>query len=150
MAAPVVLMRPAAGQTFSEVPPMIRRSASEISRMDSLSVFWLRALLVEHHIRLDGAAAAAPGDAFGVEDIVQIIEFSALFAVIAVDAAVELQDVLAASGLMEAVDVLGDDGCKLPLLLPLGQLAVGGVGLGVGGPGAWPGRSGKNSAGLLS
>ena len=40
---------------------------------------------------------------------------------------------LAAGGLVEAVDVLGDDGRQLALLLPLGKLFVGGVGLGVGG-----------------
>lgn len=48
-------------------------------------------------------------------------------------AAVELKDLLAAGLLVQAVDVLGDDGLQLPLPLPFRQLAVGGVGLGVQG-----------------
>ena len=47
--------------------------------------------------------------------------------------AVELVNGLGARRLMQAVDVLGDDGLQLPLPLPFRQLAVGGVGLGVQG-----------------
>ena len=43
--------------------------------------------------------------------------------------AVKLQHVFAARRLMEAVDVLGDDGGEPARLLQLGQLFVGGVGL---------------------
>ena len=45
----------------------------------------------------------------------------------------ELQHLMAAGLLVQAVDVLGDDGLELALPLPLGQLFVGGVGLGVQG-----------------
>ena len=68
-----------------------------------------------------------------MEDEVQIVEFAAFLAVVPVDAAVELQNTLAAGGLVEAVDVLGDDGLQLAGGLPLRQLIVGGVGLRVGG-----------------
>ena len=45
----------------------------------------------------------------------------------------ELQHLPAAGLLVQAIDVLGDDGLELALPLPLGQLFVGGVGLGVQG-----------------
>ena len=43
----------------------------------------------------------------------------------------ELQHVFAAGGLMEAVDILGDDALQLSGPLPLRQLVMGGVGPGV-------------------
>ena len=45
----------------------------------------------------------------------------------------KLQDLPAAGGLMETVDILGDDGPQLALGLPLRQLSVGGIGSGIGG-----------------
>ena len=60
------------------------------------------------------------------------MEFAAALTVIAVDAAVELQHPAAAGGLMKAVDVLCDDGGEAALLLPLGQLVMGGIGLCMG------------------
>ena len=45
----------------------------------------------------------------------------------------ELQHPLTAGGLVQTVDVLGDDGLQLALLFPLRQFIVGGVGLRVGG-----------------
>ena len=53
----------------------------------------------------------------------------ALHAVVAQGGAVELVDGLAAGGLVEAVDVLGNDSFEAPLLLPLGQFPVGRIGL---------------------
>ena len=88
-------------------------------------------LLIKHHIRLDDAAAAAPGHSLGVQDVVQVIKGPAVLAVIAVHAAMELQHIAAAGGLVEPVDVLGHHCPQLSLLLPLGQLIVGGIGLGV-------------------
>ena len=93
----------------------------------------IQPLLIEHHIRLDDAAAAAPGHALRAEDMLQTVKFPAPLAVVPVDAAVELQHVPAAGGLVEPVDVLGDDGFQPALRLPLRQLFMGGVGLGVRG-----------------
>ena len=84
-------------------------------------------LLIEHHVRLDHPAAGAAGHALRFEDIVQAVGLSALHAVVAQDAAVQLADVAAAGLLMEAVDVLGDDGGQLAPFLPAGQLFVSGV-----------------------
>ena len=92
----------------------------------------IQPLLIEHYIRLDDAAAAAPGYPLGVQDVIQIIESAAVLAVIAVHAAVELQHIAAAGGLVESVDVLGHHCPQLSLPLPLRQLIVGSVGLGVG------------------
>ena len=52
---------------------------------------------------------------------------------IPVDTAVEFQDLVAAGGLVQAVDVLGDDGLQLSLGLLFRQLSVGGIGSGIGG-----------------
>ena len=73
----------------------------------------------------------------------QDFSFAAFQAVIAVDAAVQFQNLFAAGCLVEPVDVLGDDGFQPALRLPLRQLFMGGVGLWRPGPAAWPGRSGK-------
>ena len=48
------------------------------------------------------------------------------------NAAVELQYPAAPGGLMETVDVLGDDGFQLSGFFPFRQLVVGGVGLHAG------------------
>ena len=60
----------------------------------------IQPLLIEHHIRLDDAAAAAPGHALRAEDMLQTVKFPAPLAVVPVDAAVELQHVPAAGGLI--------------------------------------------------
>ena len=94
----------------------------------------VQALLIQHHIGLDvPAAGGAPGDAGGREDGVQAVKGPAFFAVVPQNAAVQLQHLAASRLLVQAVDVLGDHGLQLPLLFPLGQLPVGGVGLGPGG-----------------
>ena len=64
--------------------------------------------------------------------MVESVEFATFFAKISVDTAVKLINGAAARLLVEAVDVLGDDGAELSLVLPLGQLQMGGVGLRVG------------------
>ena len=56
-----------------------------------------------------------------------------MLAVVAVDAAVELQHVFAAGGLVEPVDILGHHGLQFSGGLPFRQLVVGGVGLGLRG-----------------
>ena len=89
----------------------------------------IQPLLIEHHIRLDDAAAAAPGHALRAEDMLQTVKFPAPLAVVPVDAAMELQHVPAAGGLMEPVDVLGDDGFQLALPLELRQTQMRRVGL---------------------
>ena len=89
-------------------------------------------LFVQDHVGFDGAAALAAGHALAVEHEVEVIEFPAALTIVPVDAAVELQHPLAAGGLMEPVDVLGDDGAELALGLPLRQLFVGGIRLGTG------------------
>ena len=93
----------------------------------------IQPLLIQHHVGLNDAAALAPGDAAAVKHEVKVMELAALFAVVPVDAAVELQHPAAPGGLVEPVDVLGDDGLQLSGLFPLRQLVVSGVGLGVGG-----------------
>ena len=52
--------------------------------------------LIEHHIRLDDAAAGAPGNAGGMQNVVETVKFAAALAVVAVHAAVKLIDVSAA------------------------------------------------------
>ena len=66
-----------------------------------------------------------------MEDEVQPVELPARLAVVPVNAAVQLQNLPAAGGLMQPVDVLGDDGLQLSRRLQLRQLPVGGVGLGL-------------------
>ena len=88
----------------------------------------IQSFLIQYHIGLHGSAAAAAGDALGVQDEVQIMKLSAPFTVVPVDAAVQFQHPVAAGGLMESVDVLGDDGLEFSLVLPLCQFQVGGVG----------------------
>ena len=85
-------------------------------------------LAVEDHVGLDDAAAAAGGHAFALQDVLHGVELPALGAVVPMDAPVELQHVPAARGLVEAVDVLGDDGGELAVLLQLRQGLVGLVG----------------------
>ena len=53
------------------------------------------------------------------------VERAAPDAVVAQNAAMELQHIFTARLLMEAVDVLGDNRAQLPLGLPFRQLAVG-------------------------
>ena len=76
---------------------------------------------------------------------VKVMELAALFAVVPMDAAVELQHPAAPGGLVEPVDVLGDDGLQLPGLLPFRQLVVGGVGLCVGGQELGPVEAAKEN-----
>lgn len=80
----------------------------------------VKTFLVEDHIGFHGAAAGAFGDAFAVSDEFGGVEFSAAGAIVSKDGAVELIDFFTASFLMEAIDVLGDDGGELSLLFPFG------------------------------
>ena len=59
------------------------------------------------------------------------MEFSAAFAIVAKNAAVQLQHGFAACSLVQAVDILGDNCLQLALLFQLGKLFVGGIGLSV-------------------
>ena len=88
-------------------------------------------LLIQHHVGLDDAAALAARYAGALRDVLHAIEPPAAGAVVPQHTAVKLQHLPAARLLVEAVDVLGDDRLQPPLLLPLGQLPVGRIGLGV-------------------
>ena len=68
-----------------------------------------------------------------MQDGVQPVKGPAPLAVVPQHTAVKLQHLPAAGLLVQAVDVLGNDGLQPSLLLPLGQLPVGGVGLCPGG-----------------
>ena len=93
----------------------------------------VQGLLIEDHIGTDDApavAVVAVGQAGAVGDHRGGVLLAAAGTVVAQGGAVELIDHLAASGLVEAVDVLGDHGLELAGPLQLSQLQVGGVGLG--------------------
>ena len=84
---------------------------------------------VEDDVGLDDAAVfGAAGNAGGVFDEVKVVEAAAGHAVVAHDGAVELVDVFAAGELVQAVDVLGDDGGEFSLALHLGELQMHGAG----------------------
>ena len=92
--------------------------------------FLVQPFLVQNNIRLDDAAAlGAAGHAGTVGNEVHIVERAALHAVVAQGAAVELVNGLGPRSLMQAVDVLGDDGLQPALPLQLCQPQVGSVGL---------------------
>ena len=86
-------------------------------------------LFVQHHVRLDHAPAAAAGDADALRDLLGGIEGAAIHADIAPNAAVQFEHGMRARLLVQSVNILGDDGGKPALPLPLRQLIVGGVGL---------------------
>ena len=88
-------------------------------------------LLIQHDVRLDKPATRAVRDAVTVADELGRVEPAALLAVVAVDRAVQLIDVFAARLLVQAVDVLRDDGAQLARAFQLCQLLVRGVGLGL-------------------
>ena len=90
----------------------------------------IQPLFVEDDVRLDDTAAFGAARHTGaVGDEVHIVERAALDAVVAQGAAVELVHRLGACRLMEAVDVLGDDGFQLALPLELRQTQMRRVGL---------------------
>ena len=94
----------------------------------------VQAFFIEDDVGLDGAAAGvALGDACGILHVFGVEEFVAVHAEVAVDAAVQFQDILTARFLVQAVDVLGDDGFQFAGFFQFGQLDVGHVGLGVEG-----------------
>ena len=95
-------------------------------------VLLVEALPIEHHVRPDGPPAGAAGHAGSLGDAGHVVPLPAGEAGVPVLAAVKLQHVPAARHLVEAVNVLGDDGPQLALPLQLGQGVVGAVGLGVG------------------
>ena len=66
-------------------------------------------LLIQHHVRLDDAAAGAFRHAFTVPDVLRRKKARTLQAVISVDAAVQFQHRFAACLLVQAVDILRDD-----------------------------------------
>ena len=88
-------------------------------------------LLIQHDVRLDKPAARTVRDAATVADELGRVELAALLAVVAVDRAVQLIDVFAARLLVQAVDVLRDDGAQLTRAFQLRQLLVRGVGPGL-------------------
>lgn len=83
----------------------------------------VQAFFVEDDIGLDGTAAGITfGDACRLVDVLGIKEFMAVLAEIAVDTAVQFQDVFTAAFLMETVDILGNDGFQLARLFQFSQL----------------------------
>ena len=122
---------------------MISMSASAMYRRARPSRSLVQALLIEHHVGLHDAAAVTAGHALGLQNVVQAVELPALLAVVPVDAAVKLQDLPAAGGLMETVDVLGDDGPQLALRPPTPPAFGGRRWVWHRGPASWPGRNGK-------
>lgn len=92
----------------------------------------VQSFFIQDDVGLDGAAAGvALRHALAVEHVFGVKEFMAALAEIAVYAAVQFEDVFAAGLLMEAVDVLRDDGFQLACFFQFGQFYMGGVGLGV-------------------
>ena len=91
----------------------------------------VQAFFVEDDIGLDGTAAGiAFGDACRLVDLLGIKEFMAVLAEIAVDTAVQFQDVFTTAFLMETVDILSNDGFQLARLFQFSQLFVGHIRLG--------------------
>lgn len=68
----------------------------------------IKPFFIEHHVRLDAAAAAALWNPVRALHIRRVVELAALLAVIAVNASMQLQHVPAAGRLMKPVDILGD------------------------------------------
>ena len=90
----------------------------------------IQTFLIKNHIRFDPAAAGADRNRVpAVPDIFRREEFAALCAVVPVNTAVKLINFFAAGGLVQAVDVLGDNGKQFSFLFPLGQFQVSFVGL---------------------
>ena len=74
----------------------------------------VQSFFIQDDVGLNGAAAGiALRHAVAVEHVFGVKEFMAALAEIAVHAAVQFEDVFAAGFLMEAVDVLRDDGFQL-------------------------------------
>ena len=94
----------------------------------------VQAFFVEDDVGLDDAAAGVTlGDARGILHVFGVEEFVAVHAEVAMNAAVQFQDVLAARFLVQAVDVLGDDGFQFARFFQFGQFDVGHVRLSVEG-----------------
>ena len=109
---------------------MMRVSAFRMACDGPGEDFLIQPLFIEHHVRLDDAAAlGAAGHTGAVGDEVHIIERAAARAVVAQGAAVELKHVFGSRRLVQAVDVLGDDRFQLALFFQPGQPQVGRVGL---------------------
>ena len=83
---------------------------------------------IEDDVGLDDAAVfRAARDAFAAAHKVEVIEAAAGHAVVAHDGAVELVDFFAACHLVQAVDVLCDDGGELAVAFQLGEFVVDGA-----------------------
>ena len=90
----------------------------------------IQCFLIQYDIRFDNAAAGAAGNAFSSQYILGRIAFMAFKTIIAVDAAVQLQNLFAAGHLVQAVNILGHNGHQLARGLQLRQLAVRRIGAG--------------------
>ena len=91
----------------------------------------VQGFLVQHYIRLDDSAAAAPGNPLRLQDEPGVIPFPATGTIVAVYRPVELQHFSAARQLMQSIDVLGHHSQQFSRLLQFRQLFVGGVGFGI-------------------
>ena len=92
---------------------------------------FVQTLFIEHDLGLDEPAAIAVRNALVVADKLRGILLAAALAAVAVHRAVELVDAFASRLLMQAVDVLRDDGLELSFLLELCQSQMRGVGFGL-------------------
>ena len=90
----------------------------------------VQTFLVKHDVRPDDAAAVTVRHAGAVVDTLRRIRPAAAHTVAAVDAAVQLEHILAPGRLMQPVDILRDDGLQLPLALQPGKAQMRTVGLG--------------------
>lgn len=94
----------------------------------------IQRFFVQNHIRLDNATTAATRNAIGrffsgSHHLMHVMELSTAHAVVSKNASMQLEHVLATSRLMQAVDVLGNDGTHDALFFQLSQLAMRTIGL---------------------
>ena len=87
----------------------------------------VQSFLIKHYVRLYHAAAAAHRHGIHIHYILGGIEFAAIHTVVSVYAAMELIYVFAAGPGMQAVDILGNNRCKLALALQPGKGQMSGI-----------------------
>ena len=92
--------------------------------------FAIELFLIEDNIGFNETATGTTGNASRGEDLFRRIALMTLLAVIAVNAAVQFQDLFAASHLVQTINILRDNGRELSGGFQLRQLAVGCIGTG--------------------
>ena len=97
-----------------------------------LNVFLFEAFFIEYNVRTYDAAAAAAGNTGSIFYEGHRIGFAAFHAVVAMNGAVQFNDVFGACHLVESVYILRDDGFEFSHLLELGKGVVAGIWFGIG------------------